>query len=160
MATSERAPPQATNQMKSTSGPAITLGDAADVERQISLGLELSLQTPNLARNLPIGIYHEMAVVTVPGYAPRTYRQRTLLLLVLALFGLMTFAAVGQMTGQCRTEKDCLAADNGNCLLTDNGERLLTGTETTQCELRGWGLRIELSERAANMVRALGARFF
>jgi hypothetical protein len=56
VATNDRAPPQATIQMKSTPGPAVTLGDAADVERQISLGLELSLQTSNLAGNLPIWV--------------------------------------------------------------------------------------------------------
>jgi hypothetical protein len=69
-----------------------------------------------------------MAVVTVPMYAPRTCRRRTLLLLVLALFGLMTFAAVVAPSKiDCRDE--LLAG--GGAMLTGGGALLTTGRQ--QC---------------------------
>jgi hypothetical protein len=79
---------------------------------------------------------------------------------VLALLFLgMSLAALGQLTGRCHTENDCLEVTAGNCLLVSPGNRLLTGTQTTRCELIGWGMRVEVSKRAVDILRALGLRF-
>jgi hypothetical protein len=93
--------------------------------------------------------------------APRqTLRVLTATAAVVALLFLgISLAAIGQLTGRCRTENDCLAVSAGNCLLVSPGNPLLTGTQTTRCELTGWGLRVELSERVADILRSLGLRF-
>ena len=89
-----------------------------------------------------------MSVVTVPGhdaprdlrrplYSPRRYRRARISVFILALLGLMTFAAVGVMTGQCRTHDNCLLINEGNCLLIGGKPRdalLINGTQTRQAQ--------------------------
>ena len=97
-----------------------------------------------------------MSIATASDLNPRLSR-RVRLGLILALLGLLTFAAVRDMAGQCRTEDDCLAVGNGSCMAVGGGEGVvLTGSHTTRCELTGWGLRVELSQTAVAILRQLG----
>jgi len=95
-----------------------------------------------------------MSIAVSNSYSPRLYRRARLGLLILALLGLMIFAAVQDMAGQCRTENPCLA-DRDGCIGDASGA--LGVGKTTRCELTvaGW-LRIGLSEQAADILRRLG----
>jgi hypothetical protein len=99
-----------------------------------------------------------MSVVIAAPRHTRRVLTATAALVTLLFLG-MSLAAIGQLTGRCYTENDCLAVSAGNCLLVSPGNRLLTGTQTTRCELTGWGLRVDLSERAADILRSLGLQF-
>jgi hypothetical protein len=76
-----------------------------------------------------LGFIRKMAVVTVPGYAPRTYRRRSLLLLVLVFLGLISLAAVVPAKIDCRDE----LLTGGGAPLTGGGALLTTGRQ--QCRL-------------------------
>jgi hypothetical protein len=96
-------------------------------------------------------------VIALPRHTRRVLTA-TATILALLFLG-MLLAAIGQLSGRCHTENDCLAVSAGNCLLVSPGNSLLTGTQTARCELTGWGMRVELSERAADILRSLGLRF-
>jgi hypothetical protein len=86
----------------------------------------------------------------------RLYERGHLALLLFALLGLLTFAAVREMAGQCRTEANCLAVGNG-CLAVSKGLALAAGGQTARCELTAWGwLRLAVSERTAEILREVG----
>ena len=94
-----------------------------------------------------------MSVADYPFYQPRLYRRARLGLLILALLGLMGFAAVQDMARQCRTEQGCLALEKGGCLGLNGGGVLILYAKTTRCDLTGWGLRVALPEWAAGILR-------
>jgi hypothetical protein len=96
-----------------------------------------------------------MSVVHRPLYAPRLYSRAWRDILILALVGLVSFAAVRELSGQCRTTDEHLTG--GGQLLTGSGQPLVTGRKITRCELTaaGW-LRIGLSEQAADILRRFG----
>jgi hypothetical protein len=99
-----------------------------------------------------------MSVAQFPSYHPSFYRRGRLVLLTLVVLGLMSFAAVGEMAGQCRTEQTCIEASNaGSCIEGSVPGSVIRATETTRCELTagGW-LRIALSQQAADILRRLG----
>jgi hypothetical protein len=100
-----------------------------------------------------------MTIVAGPLYSPRRYRRARVAVFILTLLGLMTFAAVRGMTVQCRTHDDCLLVNEGGCLLLSGkpGDVLLIGTQTRRCDVSGWGVQVELSERAEAILRKLGA---
>jgi hypothetical protein len=100
-----------------------------------------------------------MAATSFPDFGPRRYRRAWVTGLVFVFLGLISLAAVGAIAGQCRTENDHLLVDTGSRLLISPGNTLLTGTQTRRCELSGWRLRFELSERAEAILRKLGVRF-
>jgi hypothetical protein len=101
-----------------------------------------------------------MSVATDTWYSPRRYSRARLVILVLALLGLMTFTAVQELAGQCRTGPQYLLTDSGAYLLTDKGAFLVTDKKITRCELTGWGwLRIALSEQTADILRRFGIPF-
>jgi hypothetical protein len=95
-----------------------------------------------------------MSLITGTAYSPRLYKRSRVAVLILVLLGVMSFAAVRNMAGQCRTEYQCLG-DSGGCL-GDAGGVLAVG-ETTRCELTlgGW-LRIALSKQMADTLRRFG----
>ncbi len=97
--------------------------------------------------------------VTIPhqSYSPRLYRRARLGILILALLGLLSFAAVRDMAGQCRTTDEYLTG--GGQLLTGGGQLLVTGKKTTRCELSGWGLRVAVPEQVADILREVGIPF-
>ena len=68
-----------------------------------------------------------MSVAHHSVYSPRLYRRAQLSTLILALLGVMTFTAVRELAGQCRTEYGCLATSPGSCLATGPGLVLATG---------------------------------
>lgn len=96
-----------------------------------------------------------MSVAQYPSYAPRLYRRARVSILILVLLGVLSFAAVRDMTGQCRTTDEYFTG--GGKILTGGGQILTTGRKVTQCELTagGW-LRIAVSEQAADIFREFG----
>jgi hypothetical protein len=92
-----------------------------------------------------------MTVVTVPGYAPRTFHRRTLLLLVLLFLGVISLAALAPVKIDCRDE--LLTADDGKTLLTGGGALLTTGRQ--QCRLVLGELAVALPAWAQAMARVL-----
>ena len=98
-----------------------------------------------------------MSVAQFPSYYPSLYRRAWLGILILAVLGLMRFAAVRDMAGECRTEQACLGLEKGGCLGLEGGGVLLLNEKTTRCELTaGDWLRITMSEQVANILRRLG----
>jgi hypothetical protein len=94
-----------------------------------------------------------MSVAHYPSYSPRLYRRARLGILIVALLGLMSFTAVRDMAGQCRTTDECVTG-GGGCL---TGGGSIFGRKITRCELTvGEWLRIALSEQAAVILRRFG----
>ena len=57
-----------------------------------------------------------MSFVDDAASPPRLYKRGRVAVLILALLGLMSFAVVRDMAGQCDTETKCLA-DRDGCLV-------------------------------------------
>ena len=97
-----------------------------------------------------------MSIATA-SYSPRQYRRARLGILILALLGLMSFVAVRDMAGKCRTEQACIGAEGGGCIGAEGGGFVAAEGKTMRCELTAWGwLRIALSEQAADILRRFG----
>jgi len=102
-----------------------------------------------------------MSVAHHPLYAPRLYRRVRLGILILVLFGSMSFAAVRAMTLDCRNENQrLLLYGGGGCLALQGGGCLLLNGQQQQCELAAGDLRMAVSERAAAILRKLGVPSF
>lgn len=110
-------------------------------------GLDIEKLSPRSARTFTW--WFEMSVVAGTAYPPSRCKLGQVAVLILALLGLISFAAVRDMAGQCRI--GCLA-DSGGCLGDASG--VLQDGKTTRCELAagGW-LRIALSEQSADTLR-------
>jgi hypothetical protein len=66
-------------------------------------------------------------------------------LIMLAILGALSLAAVREMRIECRAEQDCLGADSNTCLSVGPGVVLATGTETRRCEIVLGNIRIPLA---------------
>ena len=80
--------------------------------------------------------------------------------LILALLGLMTFAAVETTTIQCRNEHDRLLSNRGGCIELNSGSCLLINSQHPQCEVVTGYLRWAVPERAVAILRKLGVPLF
>jgi hypothetical protein len=96
-----------------------------------------------------------VSVVAGATSLPRLYNRGRVALLILALLGLLSFAAARDITGQCRTTNEYLTG--GGKLLSGGAQLLTTGKKITRCELTGWGwLRLAVSERTAEILCEFG----
>ena len=79
-----------------------------------------------------------MADVAAPTFTPRRHGRAVLALLLVLFLGLLSFAAVGQMTVKCGPE---YLTGNGK-ILTGNGQPLTTGRQ--QCQVVAGEFRVPL----------------
>jgi hypothetical protein len=99
-----------------------------------------------------------MSISANVSYSPGRYRRARLGILIMALLGLLSLAAVREMAGECRTEQACIGLENGGCLGAEGGGFIAANGKTTRCALTagGW-LRLELSEQTVDTLRRLGS---
>jgi hypothetical protein len=81
-----------------------------------------------------------MTVVAVPTYAPRGDRLAVLALLLALFLGLLSFAAVGEMTVKC--EQGYALLDGGGYALLNSGERVALNGR--QCYIAAGDIRLAL----------------
>jgi hypothetical protein len=100
------------------------------------------------------------AVANPLSYSPSRYRRARAVVLIMALLGLMAFAAVEALTVQCRNEHQPLLRNGGGCVLRNSGGCVLLNEQRRQCEVGIGDLRWLVSERAVVILRKLGVPSF
>jgi hypothetical protein len=101
-----------------------------------------------------------VTAVANPSYSPSRYRRARAAVLIIALLGLMAFAAVEATTVQCRNEHQRLLRNAGDCIRLNSGGCLLINEQRRQCEVGIGDLHWLVSERAVVILRKLGVPFF
>jgi hypothetical protein len=102
-----------------------------------------------------------MTIAASHFYSPGRYRRARVTALVLALLGVMTFAAVASTAVQCRNEPQRLLRNaGGGCIQLNSASCLLINERHPRCEVVAGHLHWVVSERALDILRKIGVPFF